>query len=444
MNSAEIVHVHAREVLDSRGWPTIEAEVELEGGTRGRAIAPSGASTGAGEAHELRDGGPRHDGRGVLRAVENVKTEIHRAVRGIDAADQSALDLRMIELDGTPEKKRLGANAILAVSCAAARAAAKARRVPLADHLAGIAGLDPAAMTLPLPMTNILSGGLHAEGALDFQDFLIVCSGARSMTECLEWTARIWRRTREALARRGFRHLGVADEGGFGAPLPGNAAALEVLDEAVLAAGLTPGREVHYALDVASTHFHDPAANRYALKSEGRELGPDEMISLLETLAGRHAIVSAEDPLGEDSWDDWAALTARLGAGLQLVGDDLFTTNPKRLARGLAAGAANSVLVKMNQIGSLTETLETLRMAQKAGYTTVLSARSGETEDPFMSDLAAGWGAGQIKIGSITRSSRLAKYNQLLRLEERLSAAGRDPWPGTAPLRRWIDNRGKK
>ncbi|MBI3735280.1 phosphopyruvate hydratase [Candidatus Sumerlaeota bacterium] len=438
-----IKSIHAREVLDSRGWPTVEADVGLESGAVVSAMVPSGASTGKSEALELRDGDAgRFAGRGVLKAVANVEREIAPALAGLDAAEQEMIDARLISLDGTTDKSRLGANAILGVSCACARAGAVARGVPLYRHLAEMGGgSPPVQVSLPLPMTNIISGGLHAEGAIDFQDFLVICAGAKSYRQCLEWTSAIWLKTREALARRGFAHLGVADEGGFGAPLPSNREALKVLQEAVRECGLAPGRDIFYALDAASSHFHDSNANTYHLHSEGRNLAAEELIQYIEDLVSEFPILSIEDPLHEEGWADWPALTARLGSKVQIVGDDLFTTNPNRLARGLELGAANSVLVKINQIGTLTEAHRVLKQAQAAGYSTVLSARSGETEDAFMSDLAVGWNAGQIKIGSLTRSSRLAKYNQLIRLAEALERDGMPGWVGKAPLDRWLKGR---
>ncbi len=439
MSNTSIQSIHAREVLDSRGWPTVEADVILSSGVMGRAIVPSGASTGSAEALELRDGDlTRFAGRGVRKAVQNIEREIAPKLRGFDATDQAGLDAAMIALDGTPEKSRLGANAILAVSCAALRSAAMARNVPVYRHAAEMEGGAESESSLPLPMINILSGGLHAEGALDFQDFLVICTGASSTMQCLEWTSAIWWKTREVLARRGFKHIGVADEGGFGAPLKSNREALEILQEAVREAGLTSGKQVHYALDVASTHFFDAKENRYRLRSENRALTPDEMIASVAELVREFPIISIEDALAEESWGDWTKLTSALGDKVQLVGDDLFATNPARLQKGILQKAANSVLIKINQIGTLTEARRVLKSAQAAGYTTVLSARSGETEDALMSDLAVGWGAGQIKIGSITRSSRLAKYNQLLRIEEVFNGNAPSRWLGLKPFFRWL------
>lgn len=428
----------AREVLDSRGWPTVEAEIEVEGDVTASAIVPSGASTGKHEAVELRDGDmTRFAGRGVRKAVSNILSEIAPALIGADSADQRSIDRRLVELDGTANKSRLGANATLAVSCAASRVAALARRVPLIHQLADLGGASRPTPSMPLPMINILSGGLHADGALDFQDFLVICPGASSLMQSLEWTSAIWWRTKEVLAARGFKHLGVADEGGHGAPLRSNREALDVLEEAVRLAGLVSGRDVVYALDVASTHFHDPESGGYRLRSEGRVVSPGELISYLSDLTDEYPIVSIEDGQYEDGWEDWAELTQKLSKRIQLVGDDLFTTNPARLAQGIQSRAANSILIKINQIGTLTEAFDVLRQAQAVGMTTVLSARSGETEDALMSDLAVAWGAGQIKIGSITRSSRLSKYNQLLRLEEQLAVNHHSTWPGWGPLSPW-------
>ncbi len=434
-----IASIHAREVFDSRGWPTLEAEVMTESGLIGRAMVPSGASTGKSEALELRDGDPRRfAGRGVRKAVANVNDQIAPLLVGKDSADQTVLDEAMIVLDGTPNKSRLGANAILSVSCAMARAAALGKGVPLHRHLSEIEAIGKIKLSLPLPMINILSGGLHAGGALDFQDFLVLCAGAENLNQCLEWTSAIWWKTREILARRGFAHLGVADEGGFGAPLPSNEAALEILNSVVQGAGLKPGRDIFYALDVASSHFYDSSKDSYFLRAEKRSLSADELTNYLTRLADQYPIISIEDPLHEEAWDDWKKITARVGTRTQLIGDDLFTTNPMRLEKGLRNGSANSVLIKINQVGTLTEARRVLNRAQQAGMTTVLSARSGETEDPFMSDLAVGWNAGQIKIGSFSRSSRLAKYNELIRLAEELEKSGEERWVGSFALQKWI------
>ncbi len=400
----------AWEILDSRGRPTIAVEATLAGGIVAQAQVPSGASTGTHEALELRDGDPgRYGGKGTRKAAANVRGEIAPAVLGMDAMDQAALDRRMLELG----RNRMGANAILGVSCAVARAAAAARGVPLWQHLA--AGRQA---RLPVPMVNIFSGGLHAGGNVEFQDFLAVPNGIPTYCEALEAIVMIHAAARVAAERRGYRMTGVADEGGWGPPLPSNEAALELLTEAIERAGYRPGEQVSIAIDVASSHFHR-AGGRYELKSEGRVLSSSEMIDLLERWCSRFPVTSIEDGLFEDDWTGWQELTARLGAKVQLIGDDFFTTNPARVRRGIEEHAANAVLVKMNQIGTLTETFEVVDMARAAGWRAVISARSGETEDSFLADLATATGAGQIKVGSITRSERLAKYNRLLELEAR-------------------------
>jgi enolase len=414
---------HAREILDSRGRPTVEAELRLSDGTIARASVPSGASTGRHEAVELRDGDPsRFQGRGVLRAVASVNGEIADALRGHDA-DLRAVDRLLVELDGTPDKSRLGANAILSVSLACARAEAALAGVPLWRHL----GSEP---LLPLPMVNILSGGLHAGRQLDFQDFLVIPVGAATYREALRIVVAVYEATADDLRERGLTVL-KADEGGFGPPLESHAAALELLDIAVARAGLRPGDDVAYALDVAATHFHNPDGT-YELASESRTCTPAELADLVAELADRHPILSVEDALAEDDWDGWVAFTARLGGRLQILGDDLFTTNLERLERGIDLGAANAVLVKMNQIGTISETLAVVERAKQAGYRTVVSARSGETEDTALADLAVGTAAGQIKVGSVAQSERLAKYNQLLRIEEALGADA--PYAGRAAL----------
>jgi enolase len=420
----KIDSVHAREILDSRGRPTVEAELRLTDGTIALASVPSGASTGRHEAVELRDGDPsRFQGRGVLRAVASVNGEIADALRGHDA-DLRAVDRLLVELDGTPDKSRLGANAILAVSLACARAEAGLAGVPLWRHL----GSEP---LLPLPMVNILSGGLHAGRQLDFQDFLVIPVGAATYREALRLVVAVYEATADVLRERGLTVL-KADEGGFGPPLDSHAAALELLDIGVARAGLRPGDDVAYALDVAATHFHNPDDGTYELASEGRTCTPAELAELVAELAGRHPILSVEDALAEDDWDGWVAFTARLGGRMQILGDDLFTTNLERLERGIGLGAANAVLVKMNQIGTISETLAVVERAKRAGYRTVISARSGETEDPALADLAVGTAGGQIKVGSVAQSERLAKYNQLLRIEEALGADA--PYAGRAAL----------
>jgi enolase len=445
-----IRRILAREVLDSRGLPTVEVEVHCAEGSWGRALVPSGASTGKAEAHELRDGdADRYDGQGVRRAVANVQAVIGPALLDVDAADQAALDARLLELDPSPRKSQLGANALLGVSLAAAHAASAVCGLPLYEHLAAlyataapsgdsvvasaelktvpsgdsaIASLGDTAIAgprMPLPMINMISGGLHAGGNLDFQDFLIMPRGADHYTQGLEWTVRVYRRLGSLLKAAGYESHLVGDEGGFGPRLPDHDAALTFLVRAIEAARLRPGVDVTIALDVAASHFFD--GQSYCLKAEGdRKLSSDEMIDLLAAMVDRFPITSIEDALAEDDWDAWQRLTLRLGSRVQLVGDDLFTTNLARLRRGIQQGAANSLLVKVNQIGTLSEALATMHAAQKAGFSRVVSARSGETEDTTLADLAVGTAAQQIKIGSITRSERLAKYNQLLRIEERL------------------------
>ena len=408
---ARIEAVTAREILDSRGRPTVEADVRLAGGVLGRASVPSGASTGRHEALELRDRDPsRFGGLGVRGAVRNIREVIAPAVVGRDAFDQAGLDAALVELDGTRGKERLGANALLAVSVATARAGAASFGLPLWRYLGG------GQATLPLPMVNIVSGGLHAPRGLAFQDFLVVPVGARCYSEALETVYAVRSAAEEVLAERGLSTL-KADEGGFGPALERPEHALDLLEEATLRARYRPGEDVAFAVDVAASHFAGEGG--YELPHDG-VLGAPELVELLERLVARYPVVSIEDGLGEDDWDGWALLTRRLGERVQLLGDDLFTTDPERLERGIEAGVANAVLVKMNQIGTLTETIAVIERARRAGYATVVSARSGETEDPFIADLAVATGAGQIKIGSLAQSERLAKYNQLLRIEEEL------------------------
>ncbi len=404
--SFRIRQVRARQVLDSRGNPTVAVEAVLEGGLRATAMVPSGASTGAHEALELRDGGTAsYGGRSVLRAVANVNTKLAAAVTGLDSRDQQALDRRLIELDPTPNKGRLGANALLGVSMAVARAAASAQGLPLWRHLAG-----ERRPVVPLPMINILSGGLHAGRNLEVQDFLVVPHGFPTMSGKLEAAVAIHRAAEGLIRAAGGVLTGVADEGGWGPLLESDWAALELLHRAIAAARFEPGRQVSIALDVAATHFRQPPS------AEG-------MSEMLQDWLARYPIVSVEDPLPEDDWDGWRLLTRRLGSRCRLVGDDLFATNPGRLERGIREGVANAVLVKMNQIGTLTETFQVIDRARQAGYEAVISARSGETEDSFLADLAVASGAGHIKVGSITRSERLAKYNRLLAIEEWEAAA---------------------
>lgn len=403
----KIEAVRAWEILDSRGNPTIEVQVKLAGGITGNAKVPSGASTGKHEAHELRDGDShRYGGKGVLRAVQNVVEVLGPALRGEDAADQRRIDARMIDLDGTPNKSRLGANAILGISCAVARVAANQLGIPLWRHLQG-----GRRASIPVPMINILSGGLHATGNFEFQDFLAIPRGFASLAAALEAIAAVHGAAKKLLMERGCILTGVADEGGWGPHLRSNEIALQILAEAIERSG----HPMDIAIDVASSHFH--AGGIYTLASEDRTLTAGELIELLAGWSERYPVVSIEDGLTEDDWDGWRMLTARLGSRVQLIGDDLFCTNPERLERGIREGAANAVLVKMNQIGTITEAMAVVDRAREAGYRAVISARSGETEDDFLADLAVASGAGQIKVGSITRSERLAKYNRLLAIE---------------------------
>ena len=407
-----IIDIIAREILDSRGNPTVEVDVVLEEGSFGRAAVPSGASTGAHEAVELRDGEDRYGGKGVQRAVESVEGEIYDALTGMDAEEQAGLDRLMIELDGTPNKSRLGANAILGVSLAVAKAAAEAHDLPLHRYLGG-----PQARVLPVPLMNIINGGAHADNPIDFQEFMIVPAGAPSFAEGLRWGAEVFHALKKELKGKGH-NTNVGDEGGFAPNLKSPDEALAFIVSAIEKAGLKPGHDVYLALDVASTEFYKDG--RYHLEGEGRTLSAAELVAYYGELCGRYPIVSIEDGMAEDDWEGWAALTAALGGKAQLVGDDLFVTNPERLADGIEKGVANSILVKVNQIGTLTETLEAVSMAQRARYGAVMSHRSGETEDSTIADLAVATNCGQIKTGSLARSDRLAKYNQLLRIEQQL------------------------
>ncbi len=407
-----IEQVVAREILDSRGQPTVEVDVELSSGARGRAAVPSGASTGAHEALELRDGGGRYGGKGVLTAVANVNGEIADAVSGMPAEAQRDIDGLMIELDGTEGKSRLGANAILGVSLAVARAAADDLDTPVYRYLGGVN-----ASVLPVPMMNVLNGGAHADSNVDLQEFMIVPVGAASFSECLRWGAETYGALKGLLKERGLA-TALGDEGGFAPNLESNEAALALLVEAIGKTGHTPGEEIALALDVASTEFF--ADGVYNLAGEGKTYSSTEFIAYLAGLCDRYPIVSIEDGMAEDDWEGWRELTTRLGGRIQLVGDDLFVTNPQRLQRGIDEGIANSILIKLNQIGTLTETLDTMSLAARAGYTCVVSHRSGETEDSFIASLAVGSGAGQIKTGAPARSDRVAKYNELLRIEEDL------------------------
>jgi enolase len=412
----EIELVHAREVLDSRGNPTVEAEVTLISGAKGRAIVPSGASTGEHEAVELRDGDKsRYVGKGVMKAVENVNTIIGPALIGEDASRQNDLDARMIELDGTENKGKLGANAILAVSMAAARATADLYDLPLYRYLGGIN-----ASILPCPMMNIINGGAHADSNVDFQEFMVMPVGAPSFAEALRWGAETFHALKGVLKKKGY-NTAVGDEGGFAPSLKANVEAIEVILEAIQAAGYKAGDEIAIALDPASSEFFD-GKNYVFKKSDKSTKSSEQMVKFWADWARQYPIVSIEDGLAEDDWAGWKMMTDELGKSIQLVGDDLFVTNTARLARGIDSGVANSILIKVNQIGSITETLEAIEMARRNGYTAVMSHRSGESEDTFIADLAVATGTGQIKTGSASRTDRIAKYNQLLRIEEELGA----------------------
>ena len=414
----EIADILAREILDSRGNPTVEVEILLESGAEGRAAVPSGASTGAHEAVELRDGdAARYGGKGVLRAVANVEGEIADALRGMEASEQIAIDERLIDLDGTPNKSRLGANAILAVSLASAKAAAEEVGTPLYRYVGGVF-----ARTLPVPMMNIINGGQHADNPIDIQEFMIQPVGAATVADAIRMGSEIFARLKKGL-RDGGHNTNVGDEGGFAPNLASADEALSFISRAVEAAGYRLGEDVVFALDCASTEFYRDG--RYVLEGENRDLDASEMVDYLADLAARFPIVSIEDGCAEDDWDGWKLLTDRLGNRLQLVGDDLFVTNPERLGRGIESGTANSILVKVNQIGTLSETLEAVEMAQRAGYTAVMSHRSGETEDSTIADLAVATNCGQIKTGSLSRSDRTAKYNQLIRIERELGTSAR-------------------
>jgi enolase len=418
-----IASIRGRQVVDSRGNPTVEAEVVLDSGTRGLAAVPSGASTGEFEAVELRDGGSAWAGKGVAKAVANVNGEIAAALKGADPEDQAGTDGAMIELDGTSNKGRLGANAILAVSLATAKAAAADRGQPLYRYLAGLCeGGD--GTTLPVPMMNVLNGGAHADNSVDFQEFMVVPAGAGSFSECLRMGTEIFHALKGSLAAKGLA-TAVGDEGGFAPNLESNEAALEAVLAGVEAAGYEPGADVFIALDPATSELFEGGA--YRLEHEGRSLSPEELASYWADACDRYPILSIEDGMDEEDWDGWKLLTERLGERVQLVGDDLFVTNPERLRRGIEAGVGNSILVKLNQIGTLTETLEAIRIAAGAGYSAVISHRSGETEDTTIADLAVATGAGQIKTGAPSRSDRVAKYNRLLRIEEELGDAARFP-----------------
>lgn len=412
-----IIEITAREVLDSRGNPTVEAEVVLEGGQIGHAMVPSGASTGVHEAVELRDGGPRYGGKGVLQAVTNVNERIVPEIVGMNALDQEGIDRAMLELDGTPNKGNLGANAILAVSLAVSRAAAEAVELPLFAYLGGVQ-----AAVLPVPLMNVINGGKHADNRVDFQEFMLVPGGAPSFREALRYGVETFHALKGVLKKRGY-NTNVGDEGGFAPDLGSNEEAVEVLLEAIQAAGYEPGKEISLALDPAASEFFKDG--KYHLEAEGKVLSAAEMVDYWADWVERYPIVSLEDGLAEDDWEGWKILTERLGKKVQLVGDDIFVTNPERLKRGIDEGIGNSILIKLNQIGTLSETLETIRMAHRNSFRTVISHRSGETEDSYIADFAVAVNAGQIKTGSASRSDRLAKYNQLLRIEDALGEAGR-------------------
>ena len=412
---ASIIGVHGREILDSRGNPTVEVDVYLEDGSMGRAAVPSGASTGVHEALELRDKEARYGGKGTQKAVDNVNEKIAPEILGMDADDQGSLDRAMIALDGTEGKSKLGANAILGVSLANARAAAQSHGLELYQWLGGIGGA-----LLPTPMMNVINGGAHADSTVDFQEFMIVPHNAPCFREALRMGAEVYHALKSCVKARKYS-TGVGDEGGFAPDLKDNREALDLLMEAINTAGYTPGKDVSFALDVASSEFFDTEKNKYVFtKSGGAEYTSGELVKMYEDLAANYPLISIEDGCAEDDWEGWAALTAALGGKIQLVGDDLFVTNPKILERGITEKIANAVLVKLNQIGTVTETLQVIQMANDAGYAAVVSHRSGETADTFISDLAVATRAGQIKTGSIARTDRIAKYNQLIRIEEEL------------------------
>src|SRR5712691_3379516 len=428
--STKITRVHARQVLDSRGNPTVEADVYVGAGVRGRAAVPSGASTGEHEALELRDDDKsKYLGKGVLKAVANTNNEIAKAVFGLDAADQRALDKRMVELDGTPTKSRLGANAILAVSMAAARGAAAALNLPLYKNLARYSS-DATANLLPCPMMNILNGGAHADSSVDFQEFMVMPVGAPSFSEALRWGVEIFHALKTALKKHGYS-TAVGDEGGFAPSCKSNEEAIQIVLEAIAAAGYKPGEQVSIALDPAASEFFDKASDNYVFKKSDKSAHSSEaMVEYWTKWAGKYPIISIEDGMGEDDWPGWKNLTEKLGSRnsskkIQLVGDDIFVTNTEIFARGINQGIANAILIKLNQIGTVTETIDAIELARKAGYNSVISHRSGETEDTFIADLAVATAAGQIKTGSASRTDRVAKYNQLLRIEEELGADAR-------------------
>ncbi|HZC65209.1 MAG TPA: phosphopyruvate hydratase [Candidatus Dormibacteraeota bacterium] len=435
--STKIAKVHARQVIDSRGNPTVEADVLLEGGALGRGAVPSGASTGEHEALELRDGDKgKYLGKGTLKAVANANGELAKAVTGMDAADQRALDHAMISLDGTPTKSRLGANAILAISMAAARAAAAAMKQPLYKYLARYS-TDTSTTLLPVPMMNILNGGAHADSSVDFQEFMVMPIGAPNFAEALRWGVEIFHALKTALKKRGY-NTAVGDEGGFAPSCKSNEEAIQIVLEAIGAAGYKAGEQVSIALDPAASEFFDKASGKYVFKKSDKSAhSSKEMAAYWTSWVEKYPVVSIEDGMAEDDWAGWKSLTQSVGSKsskkkIQLVGDDLFVTNTVRLERGIKEGIANAILIKLNQIGSVTETIDAIEMARKAGYNSIISHRSGETEDTFIADLAVATAAGQIKTGSASRTDRIAKYNQLLRIEEELGSAAR--FNGRAPL----------
>ncbi len=425
--TAKIANIHAREIIDSRGNPTVEVDVTLASGTLGRAAVPSGASTGSREAIELRDGDKsRYGGKGVLKAVGNVNGEIRDALLGKDASDQAGIDQIMIDLDGTENKERLGANAILGVSMAAAKAAAAEAGVSLYRYIGG-----EVATLMPVPMMNIINGGSHADNSVDLQEFMIQPVGAPNIAEAIRYGAEVFHALKKVLHERGM-NTAVGDEGGFAPDLPSNEAAIEIIIEAIEAAGYTPGKDIFIAIDAAASEFYKDG--KYELASEGKSLTAAEFVDVLASWVDKYPILSIEDGLDESDWDGWAVLTEKLGDKIQLVGDDLFVTNTKILKEGIDKGIANSILIKVNQIGTLTETFAAIDMAKAAGYTAVMSHRSGETEDATIADLAVATGTGQIKTGSLSRSDRIAKYNQLLRIAEELGE--RASYPGMAAFKR--------
>lgn len=412
---SEIVDVYAREVLDSRGNPTVEADVMLESGAMGRAIVPSGASTGEYEAIELRDGGQRYLGKGVRKAVENIIEVIEPAILGMDAADQAVIDKTMIELDGTENKGRLGANAILAVSLAVAKAAAEDAGLPLYNYIGG-----PNARELPVPMMNVLNGGAHADNNVDLQEFMIIPAGAGSVADAIRMGAEVFHNLKSVLKKKGY-NTAVGDEGGFAPNLKSNEEAVQVILEAIEKAGYKAGKDIMLGIDAAASEFYENGA--YNLKGEGKKKSSEEMVEFYEGWVRQYPIVSIEDGMSEKDWDGWKLLTERLGSRVQLVGDDIFVTNTKIFRQGIEKGIGNSILIKLNQIGTLTETLDAIEMAKKARYTAVVSHRSGESEDATIADLSVATNAGQIKTGSMCRTDRVAKYNQLIRIEEELGDA---------------------